>query len=99
MTSTDNVSDINLRVLDTVDLTTDINLLRDQADKHRSQAETYEKKRKAEWRDYYKIKQDIEKKEEHLKVLMEEIGEITPERKRKAPCPDAPKRYPKLQRS
>lgn len=92
-------SDINLKVLDTLDLTASINKLRDEADTWRKDAEKHERSRKASWRCYYKIKNDIEAQEAELKKIMDEIAAVTPDRKRKAPeCPDAPTRnpFPKL---
>lgn len=90
--------DLSMRVLDSIDLTTDINLLRDQLDAHRREADKADRDRKKAWKDYYSVKKVLEEKEAELKMLMDEISVITPDRKRKRIIPNAPPRLPKLQR-
>ena len=91
-------NDLSLRVLDSIDLSTDINLLRDQLDTHRREADQADRQRKKAWKDYYSVKKVLEKKEAELKMLMDEISAITPDRKRKRTTPNAPPRLPRLER-
>lgn len=91
-------NDLSLRVLDSIDLTTDINLLRDHLDGHRREADKADRERKKAWKDYYSVKKVLEQKEAELKILMDEIGTITPNRKRTRTIPNAPPRLPKLAR-